>query len=38
MKIIKGDCLIEMSNIPDKSISLVLVDLPYGQLNKANKK
>ena len=37
MKIIKGDCLIEMSNIPDKSISLVLVDLPYGQLNKANK-
>ena len=28
--LIKGDCLIEMQNIPDKSIDLILCDLPYG--------
>lgn len=26
---IKGDCLIEMNNIPDKSVDLILTDLPY---------
>lgn len=25
-----GDCLVEMKKIPDKSVDLVLVDLPYG--------
>lgn len=30
VKLYKGDCLLEMSNIPDKSIDLILCDLPYG--------
>jgi site-specific DNA-methyltransferase (adenine-specific) len=29
-KIITGDCLIEMPKIPDKSIDMILCDLPYG--------
>lgn len=29
-KLWRGDCLELMSNIPDKSIDLVLCDLPYG--------
>lgn len=29
-RIIKGDCLEIMSNIPDKSIDFILCDLPYG--------
>ena len=29
IKLIHGDCLIEMLNIPDKSIDLILCDLPY---------
>jgi site-specific DNA-methyltransferase (adenine-specific) len=29
-KVIKGDCLIEMQKIPDKSIDMILCDLPYG--------
>ena len=28
--LIKGDCLIEMRNIPDKSIDAIICDLPYG--------
>lgn len=28
-KVIHGDCLIEMQNIPDKSIDMILCDLPY---------
>ena len=28
--IIQGDCLIEMQNISDKSIDMILCDLPYG--------
>lgn len=35
--IIHGDCLVEMQNIPDKSVDMVLCDLPYGVLNKGNK-
>ena len=27
-EIIQGDCLIEMQNIPDKSIDMILCDLP----------
>lgn len=30
IELIKGDCLAEMRKIPDKSIDLVLCDLPYG--------
>lgn len=26
----KGDCLEEMNNIPDKSVDMILCDLPYG--------
>lgn len=29
-KLIHGDCLVEMQNIPDKSIDMILCDLPYG--------
>jgi len=32
-KIIHGDCLVEMQNIPDKSIDMILADLPYGTTN-----
>lgn len=28
--VIQGDCLIEMQTIPDKSIDMILCDLPYG--------
>ena len=28
-KIIWGDCLVEMLNIPDKSVDMILCDLPY---------
>ena len=30
IKLIHGDCITEMNNIPDKSIDLILCDLPYG--------
>ena len=30
IQLIKGDCLIEMQNIPDKSIDAIICDLPYG--------
>ena len=36
MKLYNGDCLEVMKNIPDKSIDLILCDLPYGCLNKKN--
>ena len=36
IQLIKGDCLIEMQNIPDKSIDAIICDLPYGVLNKGN--
>jgi site-specific DNA-methyltransferase (adenine-specific) len=29
-QVICGDCLVEMPNIPDKSIDMILCDLPYG--------
>ncbi len=28
--LIHGDCLVEMKNLPDKSLDLILCDLPYG--------
>ncbi len=30
IKLIKGDCIVEMQNIPDKSVDMILCDLPYG--------
>lgn len=33
--IINGDCLIEMKNIQDKSIDMILCDLPYGMTKNA---
>ena len=36
IELIHGDCLIEMQNIPDKSIDAIICDLPYGVLNKGN--
>ena len=30
MKLIYGDCIEIMKSIPDKSIDLILCDLPYG--------
>lgn len=32
-----GDCLVEMAKIPDKSVDMILCDLPYGVLNRQNK-
>ena len=30
MKLIHGDCLVEMATIEDKSVDMILCDLPYG--------
>lgn len=30
IQLIHGDCLVEMQNIPDKSVDCVICDLPYG--------
>lgn len=30
MRLIHGDCLEEMKTLPDKSIDMILCDLPYG--------
>ena len=35
-KIIYGNCLEVMPNIPDKIVDMILCDLPYGVLNKNN--
>ena len=35
-KLLHGDCLELMQSIPDKSIDMILCDLPYGILNKQN--
>ena len=35
-KIIQGDCLEVMKDISDKSVDMILCDLPYGILNKNN--
>lgn len=32
-----GDCLVEMQKIADKSVDMILCDLPYEVLNKGNK-
>lgn len=30
VKLIHGDCLVEMNKISNKSIDMILCDLPYG--------
>lgn len=37
MQLIHGDCLVEMQKIADKSVDMILCDLPYEVLNKGNK-
>ena len=37
INLIHGDCLVEMRSLPDKSVDMVLCDLPYEVLNKGNK-
>lgn len=37
IELIQGDCLEKMKDIPDKSIDMILCDLPYEVLNKGNK-
>ena len=32
IELLKGDCLELMKDIPDKSIDMILCDLPYGTL------
>ena len=38
MNLIHGDCLEELKNIPDKSIDLLICDLPYGCLGENRQK
>lgn len=35
-RLLQGDCLELMKDVPDKSIDMILCDLPYGVLNKKN--
>lgn len=37
IKLMHGDCLELIGSIPDKSVDMILCDLPYGVLNKSNK-
>lgn len=30
VRLLQGDCLVQMNIIPDNSIDLILCDLPYG--------
>lgn len=32
IELINGDCLVEMDKIADKSVNLILCDLPYERL------
>jgi len=33
MNLINGDCLEELKKLPDKSVDIVICDLPYGITN-----
>lgn len=37
IKLIHGDCLVEMQKIEDKSVDCIICDLPYQVLNRGNK-
>lgn len=34
IKLLQGDCLELMKDIPDGSVDLVLTDIPYGEVNR----
>jgi len=34
IKLWQGDCLVQMKKIPDKSINLILTDIPYNEVNR----
>lgn len=34
MNLMQGDCLELMKGVPDKSVDMILCDLPYGTLSK----
>ena len=36
IKLLQGDCLELMKDIPDGSVDLVLTDIPYGEVNREN--
>lgn len=36
IELIQGDCLEKMKDIPDKSVDMILCDLPYEVLHKNN--
>jgi len=33
IKLLKGDCLVRMKEIPDKSVDAIITDIPYGTTN-----
>lgn len=35
-KLINGDCLERMSRMPDKSVDMILTDIPYGVVNRSD--
>ena len=35
-KLLHGDCLEKMKDIPDGSVDMVLTDIPYGVVNRAS--
>lgn len=35
IQLYNGDCLEIMKDIPDKSVDMVLTDIPYGEVNRA---
>jgi site-specific DNA-methyltransferase (adenine-specific) len=36
MHLMQGDCLEQMKEIPDKSVNMVLTDIPYGKVNRSS--
>lgn len=36
IKLFKGDCIEIMKTIPDKSVDVVITDIPYGEVNREN--
>lgn len=37
LKLIRGDCIEKMREIPDGSVDLVVCDIPYGEVNQVSK-
>ena len=34
IKLLQGDCMELMNNIPNESVNLVLTDIPYNKVNR----